>query len=67
MRDVEGLVCPKCGGVKIILETWKSPRFYSSYDLDKILEKWGMNCVKKLHCEDCKFIWDAKTEKEMSA
>ena len=67
MTSVEGLTCPKCGGTKINKEVWKSPRYFASFEVDKALTKWGMNCVKKLSCETCGCKWDAKTLKEMEA
>jgi len=67
MTPVEGLTCPRCGGQKIQKEVWRASDSYGYREPYKTMEKWCMNCIKKLQCDDCGLNWEAKTKEEIQA
>jgi len=49
--------CIRCGSDKLEKVVWQSPYVVGSRDTNKVLRKWGLNCIRDYTCNNCGVTW----------
>ena len=56
-QGVEADNCIRCGSDKLEKVVWSSPYVVGSRETNKVLKKWGLNCIRDYSCKNCGYEW----------